>query len=148
MALPIGLPEEPRIAQARRDDPLRVPRDGALVVRFGVDDGEKRVLQRAVLALDRKVVLMMNQRGRQHFLGELEELVRESARDDRWVLDEIGHFVQQAGIAVARRAADASLQPLRFRVELAGDLVVPLAALEDDEVLEQPRAVLVERCAP
>ena len=42
-------------------------------------------------------------------------------------------------------SADAALQPLRLRVELARDLVVPLAALEDDEVLEQARAVLVER---
>ena len=46
---------------------------------------------------------------------------------------------------VADDAADAALQPLRLGVELAGDLVVPLAALEDDEVLEQPGAILVER---
>ena len=99
---PVRFPEEPRIAQPRRDDPLRIPRDRALVVRFGVDDGEKRVLQSAVFGLDRKVVLMVNQRGRQHFLGKLEELVRERPRHDRRVLDEVGHLVQQAGVAVAR----------------------------------------------
>ena len=91
-----------------------------------------------------KVVLMVNQRRRQHFLRQLEELERERAGDDRRVLDEIGHFVQQPGVAV-HDAADAALQALRLRVELARDLVVALAALEDDEVLEQPRAVLVER---
>ena len=52
--------------------------------------------------------------------------------------------MQQAGLAV-HDAADAALQPLRLGVELARDLVVALAALEDDEVLEQPRAVFVER---
>ena len=41
--------------------------------------------------------------------------------------------------------ADAALQPLRLGVELARDLVVALLALENDEVLEQSRAVLVER---
>ncbi len=56
---------------------------------------------------------------------------------------------------VVQHAADAALQPLRFGVELPRDLVVTLAAFEDDEVFEQPRAILVERanldgssCAP
>ena len=145
--LAIGLPEEPRVAQPRRDDALGVARDGALVVGLGVDDREKRVLQLAVLGLDRKVVLMVNQRRRQHFVGQLEELERERAGDDRRVLDQIGHLVQQPRLA-ADDAADAALQALRLRVELARDLVVALAALEDHEVLEQPRAVLVERSAP
>ena len=101
--LAVGFPEEPRVAQPRRDDALGVARDRALVVRLGVDDREKRVLQLAVLGLDRKVVLMVNQRRRQHFFGQLEELERERAGDDRRVLDEIGHFVQQPGVAVRRR---------------------------------------------
>ena len=101
--LAVGFPEEARVAQPRRDDALGVARDGALVVGLGVDDREKRVLQLAVLGLDRKVVLMMNQRRRQHFLGQLEELVRERAGDDRRVLDQIGHLVQQPGLAVHRR---------------------------------------------
>src|SRR5919109_3869909 len=41
-------------------------------------------------------------------------------------------------------AAHASLEPLRLRIELARDLVVPLAALEDDEVLEQTGVILLE----
>ena len=78
--LAIGLPEEPRVAQPRRDDALGVARDRALVVRLGVDDREKRVLQPAVLALDRKVVLMVNQRRRQHFFRQLEELDARTCR--------------------------------------------------------------------
>ena len=89
-------------------------------------------------------MLMMNQRRRQHFFGQLEELERERAGDDRRVLDQIGHLEQQAALVVDG-AADAPLQALRLRVELAGNLVVPFGALEDDEVLEQPRPILVER---
>ena len=58
-----------------------------------------------------------------------------------------GTSCEQAGLG-ADDAADAALQALRLRVELARDLVVALAALEDHEVLEQPRAVLVEASAP
>ena len=101
--LAIGFPEEPRVAQPRRDDALGVAGDGALVVRLGVDDGQERVLQLAVLALDRKVMLMMNQRRRQHFLRQLEELERERAGDDRRILDQIRHLVQQAGLVIDRR---------------------------------------------
>ena len=79
-----------------------------------------------VLALDRKVVLMMNQRRRQHFFGQLEELERERAGDDRRVLDEVRHFVSSPD-SCAHDAADAALQPLRLGVELARDLVVALA---------------------
>ena len=141
--LPVGLPEETRVPQPRRDDALGVARDGALVVGLGVDDGEERVLQPSVLSLDRKVVLMMNQRRRQHLIRQLEELEREGAADHRRVLDEIGHLVEEPGLG-AGDAADAALQALCLRVELACNLVVALAALEDHEVLEQPRAVFVE----
>ena len=96
-----------------------------------------------VFGLDREVVLMMNQRRRQHFIGQLEELGAEGAGHDRRVLDEVGHLGEQAGLG-AHHPADAPLEPLRLRVELAGNLVVPLAAFEHDEVLEQPRLVLVE----
>ena len=142
--LPIFFPEEARVAQPRRDDALGVARDGALVVGLGVDHREKRVLQLPVVALDREIVLVMHERRRQHFVGQLEELRRERAGDDRRVLDQIGHFLQQRRF-LARRAAHAALQPLRFRVELARDLVVALAPLENHEVLEEPRAILVER---
>jgi hypothetical protein len=83
-------------------------------------------------------VLMMNQRRRQYFGWELEKFERERAGHDGRILDEIWHFLKQAGLG-ADRVADASLQPLRFGVELARDLVVTLAALEDDEIFEQAR---------
>ena len=89
-------------------------------------------------------MLVVNQRRRQHFFGELEKLQAEGARDDRRILDQVRHFVQQSRLG-ADDAADAALQPLRLGVEFAGDLVVAFAALEDDEVLEQARAILVER---
>ena len=88
-------------------------------------------------------MLMMDERRRQDFFRQLEEFEREGTGNHRRILDEIGDLVQQAGVGM-RRPAHASLQTLRFRVELARDLVVPLAALEDDEVFEQPRAILVE----
>src|SRR5207245_6320470 len=43
------------------------------------------------------------------------------------------------------RTADPALQPLGLHVELARNFVVALAALEDDEVFEQPGPVFVER---
>ena len=45
--LPIGVPEEPRVAQPRRDHALGVPRDHPLVGRPRVDDREERLLQLA-----------------------------------------------------------------------------------------------------
>ncbi len=43
------------------------------------------------------------------------------------------------------RAADPPAEPLRVRVELARDLVVALASLQQDEALDELRAVLLER---
>ena len=77
----IGLPEKSGIPQPRRDDALGIPRDRPLVVRFGVDDRQKCVLQSPVVAFHRKIVLVVNQRRRQHFLRELEEFERERTRD-------------------------------------------------------------------
>ncbi len=142
--LAVGLPEESRVAQTRGHHALGVARDRPLVVGLGVDHREKRVLQLPVVAFHRKVMLMVNQRRRQHLFGKLEELEREGAGDDRWVLDEVRNLLEQRGI-LAHGAADAALQALRFRIQLARDLVVPLAALEDHEILEQPRTILVER---
>ena len=142
--LPIAVPEKLRIAQARRHDALGVAGDGALVVGLGIDDGEKRVLQLAVFRFDRKVVLMMNQRGRQDFFGKIEELVSERAGHDRRVLHQVGDFVEQPRLSM-NDAADPALQPLCLGVELAGDLVVTLFPLEDHEIFEKPRAIFVKR---
>ena len=86
----------------------------------------------------------MNHRRRQHFLRQLQELDREVPGDDRRILDEVGHFLQQRRLR-GDEAADAAAQLARVRLELAPDLRLALAAIEDDEVLEQPRLVVVER---
>src|SRR5205807_9847699 len=74
---------------------------------------------------------------------ELEELERERAADDRRILDEIGHLAQQTGFAAG--AAHAALEAQGLGVELARDLVVTVAPRQDDEILEQPRTIFVER---
>src|SRR5438445_693551 len=84
----------------------------------------------ACFAVARKVMLMVNQRRRQHFVGQLEEFRGERAPDDRRVLDEIRDFMQQSRVRV-NRPAHAALQALRFRIQLARNLVVALPALED-----------------
>ena len=43
---------------------------------------------------------------------------------------------------------DAAAQPARVHLELARDPIAPLGVVEDDEVLGQPRLVLVEACGP
>ena len=65
---PIGVPEELRIAQPRSDHALGVARDRTLVGRRRVDDREERFLEAAVLVGDGEEVLMMDQRGDQHFV--------------------------------------------------------------------------------
>ena len=87
---------------------------------------------------------MMNQCGREHFLWQFKEFRTVGTGDDRRVLDQVRHFGQQPRF-MTHHAADAPLQALRFRVELAGNLVVALAPLDNDEVLEQPGLVFVER---
>ena len=62
----------------------------------------------------------------------------------RRILDEVGHFAQQRRLR-GQLGADAAAEPARVRFELAPDLLLALAAVEDDEVLEQPLLVVVER---
>jgi hypothetical protein len=64
---PIGLPEEQCIPQASGHHPFCVTSDGSFVVWLRVDNRQERRLELSVLAFDREVVLMMNQRRRQHF---------------------------------------------------------------------------------
>ena len=91
--LAIRVPEEPRIAQPRRQHALVVARDDLRLFRLHVRDGEKRGLQPVFLVHHREVMLMMNHRRRQHFLRQLEELDREMAGDDRWVFNQVRHFL-------------------------------------------------------
>src|SRR5205085_8019822 len=77
------------------------------------------------------------------FLGQLEEFDREVTRDDRRILDQIRNFLQQRRLR-RDQTADAPAEPARVRLELAPNLRLTLAAIEDDEVLEQPRLIIVE----
>ncbi len=89
-------------------------------------------------------MLVMNHRRRQHFFGELEELHRHVPGDDRGVFDEVRDLAQQRGLS-REVGTDPAAKPPRVRFELTTDLLLALAAIEDDEVLEQPLLVVVER---
>ena len=137
----IRLPEELRVAQARRDDALGVLRDDPLVGGLRVDDGEERFLERARLGHDREPVLVMHERRREHFFGKDQEPGVEEAGDDRRVLDEVGHLFDERGVILQ---VHAPAEPARVHLEVARDPVAPLGVIEDDEMLGQPRLVLVE----
>ena len=65
--LAIGIPEETRISQAGRQHALVIARDDLLVAGVGVRHHEEGRLQTPRVVYDRKVVLMMDHRRRQHF---------------------------------------------------------------------------------
>jgi len=67
--LPVRVPEELGVAQPRSHDAFRVFRDQPLVGRLGVDDGEERLLQFARTGHHGKVMLVMHERRRQHFVS-------------------------------------------------------------------------------
>jgi hypothetical protein len=69
----IRFPEETRVSKPRRHDAFGVLRNHALVGRLGVDDRQERLLQIALLRDDGKVVLVMNEGGREHFVGQIEK---------------------------------------------------------------------------
>jgi hypothetical protein len=92
--LPVRVPEESRVPQPRGQHALRVARDDLRLFRLHVDDGEERRLELAVLVDHREIVLVMNHRGRQHFLRQIEELDREVSSHDRRVFDEIRNLLQ------------------------------------------------------
>ena len=89
-------------------------------------------------------MLMMNQRGDEHFGREREELRGEDAADHGGKLHEVGHFVQQGlGLRVLMQHR-AAPEPARLRLEIPHDPVAPFDAREDHEVFGQPLAELVE----
>src|SRR5262249_28154109 len=109
------------------------------------NDRQKRRFQLPIFVLDRKVVLVMNQRCRQDLLGkDICELGGEGAGDHRRVLHQIGYLSKQTRIAVYC-PTHARLQPQRFSIQLSGDFVMAFAALQNHEVLQQPCAVVIER---
>ena len=133
-----------RVAQPRREHPLRVAADEFGPIDFDVGHRQERRLQLAVVVHHREVVLVMDHRRGQHFLGQREELGGKHAGDHRRPLHQIRDLVEQPGLT-GRRPMDASAQPAGVHVELAHDPLAPILAFEDDEVLEQARLVVLER---
>ena len=85
---------------------------------------------------------MVNHRRRQHFLGQRQELLGE-------VPDSTNGYSTRSGTSWSsdwptRRGRDAAAAPAGLDVELAPDAALALAALEHDEVLGQPLAIVVE----
>ncbi len=139
----IRLPEELRVAQPGGQDALGVAADELGPLDFHVRDREKGRLQPAVFVHHGEVVLVVNHRGRQDFLGQREELGREHPGDHRRPLDQIRHLVEQR---LARGGpVHPPAQASGVDVELADDALAAILALEDHEVLEEPRLVVVER---
>ena len=64
------------------------------------------------------------------------------SRRDHRILHQVRHLLEHA--LPDQRARDAPATAARFGVELARDAIVPLAAIEDDEVLGEPLAVIIE----
>jgi hypothetical protein len=67
--LPILVPEKSCVAEPRREHALGVPRDDLRLLGLHVDDSEKGRLELAVFVHHRKVMLVVDHRRRQHFLG-------------------------------------------------------------------------------
>ncbi len=141
--LAVCLPEKLRITEPRGEDAFRVARDNLRLLRLRVRDRQERGLQLSFLVDDRKVMLMMNHRRRQHFLRQLQELDGEMARDDGGVLHEVRHFLQERGMR-RHETTDAATEPARMRFQLAPDPRFALRTVEDDEVFEQPGLVVLE----
>ena len=89
----------------------------------------------------RKEVLVMHERGRQHFLRQLQEAALEEAGDDAGELDQVGDLVDERRLLAQ---VDAAAQLPRLGFQLARDAIAALGVIEDDEVLRQARPVLVE----
>jgi hypothetical protein len=62
---------------------------------------------------------------------------------DGGIFDEIRHFLQQRRLR-GNQTTDAAAEPAGMRFKLAPQLRFTLAAIQDDEVLEEPRLVVVE----
>ena len=84
---------------------------------------------------------MMNHRGRQHFLGQAEEIRRERAGDDGGIFHEVDDLLEQAGLPDGG-GIDAAAEAARVHVELARHAALALFTIEQHEVLAQLRAIV------
>ena len=120
---PVRFPEEFRVTQPRRHDPLCVLRDDAFVLRLRVHDRKKRFLQLSIVGHDREPVLVMYQRGRQYFVREVQKAAVEEPGDDSGILDQVGDFVDQCGVLFQ---LDPRAKPPRVVLEVTADAVLSL----------------------
>ena len=115
-----------------------------LVAGIGVGDDEKRGLQPPGVVHDRKIVLMMDHRRRQHFFRQRQEFLRERSGHHGRIFDEIGHLLEQRRVKHGR-AADPPAQAARLRFEPAGDAILALLPVENHEMFGEASRVVVER---
>src|SRR4029453_8859819 len=83
-----------------------------------------------------KVVLMMNERGREHFVGQVEKAEVVEPGNDARVLDQIRNLVDQIRVCLEMHAPAESPG---VRLELAGDPIAPPPVRSAAGVLRQPR---------
>ena len=140
--LAVGIEKEARVPEARGEHALHVARDHLRLFRFHVQHREEHRQQAALVAGDRKEVLVVNHRRGEHFFRQLEKLLRERARDHHRVFDQIGHFIEHA--LADQRSCHAPAAPPRFGVEFTGDAIAALAVIEHHEMLGEPFAIVVE----
>jgi hypothetical protein len=92
----VGVPEELRVAQPRRQHALRVSADELRLFDFDIGHGQEGRLQPAVIVHHREVVLVVDHRRRQHFLGQRQELRGKHTGDHRRPLHQIGYLIEQS----------------------------------------------------
>ena len=140
---PVRVPEEASVAQAGHEHPLGVAGDPRDVVARHVGDGEE-VRQEPSVGVDhREVVLVVHHGGREHLVGQIEELPRKRAGHHGRVLDQVGHLASQRGLILDRRRRASDLAG--GGGELAGDAGTALAAVDQHVGARQPLPVVGER---
>ncbi len=138
---PIGLPEEPGIAEPGGHHPLGVPGNGPFVFRLCVHHRKERLFQRASLRDDGKVVLVVHERGGQHLGRQPEKGRIEKARDHSRKLHQVRDFVDEGLVLFEGHAA---AEAPRMPFEIPCDPVAALRVFQHDEVFLEARLVLVE----
>ena len=127
-ARPVGVPEEAGIAQPCHEHALGVARNAGDVVARGVGHRQEVRQQPAAGVDHREVVLVVHHRGRQHFVRELEELLRKAPGHHRRMLDQVGHLAGQRRLCLDGRDRAAGLAGAGG--ELARDAGAPLRAID------------------
>ena len=106
-------------------------------------EGEDGRLKPAFLAFHREIVLIVNQRRRPRLVGQTRLPTAKVPAISRRVLNQVGNFLEESRRPCGRRGSrELSSAALWHRVRARS--CGPLTSLEDHEVLEQPRPIIVE----